>query len=86
MKPRLLDQIGRFERPTPLERWASRDPDLRWALVFVALLFLWGLAGSLDSPPERSEPDSSVACLRPAHVTVQLEGSAAPCPLTTSSR
>lgn len=47
----------------PLERWAARSPRVRWPLVLVALLVLFGLAGGLtacgggDPDPE---PDQSI--------------------------
>lgn len=34
---------------TPLERWCARNPSVRWPLVFVAVLLVWGLAGALDA-------------------------------------
>lgn len=35
---------------SPLEAWCSRNPRVRWPLVFIALLLLWGIAGSGDLP------------------------------------
>ena len=35
---------------SPLERWAERNPRLRWPLMLVALFVLWGLAGGVASP------------------------------------
>ncbi len=34
---------------SPLERWCARNPTVRWPLVALLLLFLWGLAGALDA-------------------------------------
>lgn len=34
---------------SPLERWAARNPRLRWPLVWLCIVFLWGLAGALDA-------------------------------------
>lgn len=35
----------------PLSRWADRDPLVRWPLVLLLLLLLWGLAGWLEQTP-----------------------------------
>ena len=29
----------------PLEAWADRNPRVRWPLVYLLLLLLWGLGG-----------------------------------------
>lgn len=29
-----------------IERWAERDPDVRYALLIVAIFIGWGLAGA----------------------------------------
>ncbi len=38
-----------FESPTPLERWAARNPRVRWPLVMLAVFALCVL-GSLNEP------------------------------------
>jgi len=45
--------MSRYElpEPSPLERWCARSPRVRWPLVFLLIVFLWGLAGWLDSIP-----------------------------------
>lgn len=35
---------------SPLERWCARSPRLRWSLVAIVVLLLWGIAGSGDIP------------------------------------
>lgn len=29
--------------------WADRKPVLRWPLVFICMLLLWGLGGAIDN-------------------------------------
>lgn len=35
--------------PSPLETWANRNPSVRWPLVMLLLVLLWGLGGAFDN-------------------------------------
>ena len=41
------DASRRAPAMSPLERWCARNPRLRWSLVAIFVLVLWGLAGAI---------------------------------------
>ena len=49
--------------PFPVERWAARNPRLRWPLVFIALLLLLGLAGGIACDDEHSTHSGPFDCI-----------------------
>lgn len=37
------------QAPFPLEAWCNRRPRLRYALVLLLVVVLWGVAGAIDT-------------------------------------
>ena len=46
----------------PLARWADRRPTVRYPLLLIALLLLWGLAGALEHADDATPTHQETTC------------------------